>query len=135
MFVWRLDQALKESNWPWNWKTMCFIPLSHWVPWVMIRRILDISRFHSITCITWIILFVFVVSWQISMSWNLFSIKLRLKDKSSKATYSYTQSNWPTACANECSKVKVYGFVEPLKFIFVWVWISWFTWIIHCSDK
>lgn len=32
-------------------------------------------------------------------------------------TYNYTQSNWPTAGVNECSKVKVYGLIEPLNFI------------------
>ena len=56
-----------------------------WLTWIMICRILDISRYHSISCITHITLFQNL--WQISFafaSWNKLLIKLTLANKSSK---------------------------------------------------
>ena len=37
------------------------------------------------------------------------------QDKSE--TYNYTQRNLPTACVNDCSKVKVHELFRPLKLI------------------
>ena len=95
-------------------KNPFFIPLD---TWIMIDRIVDNSRICFITCFTQNTLFSFDL-FQISFDYtssNL-SIKLVWNYKSSKPNLkpitNYTQSNVPTVCVDDCSKVKVHELVR-----------------------
>ena len=98
-----------------------------WMTKIMVGKILGSSRSCSITCITQITLFLFVLL-QISfgyISWNLLSKKLTRSHKSRKiylTSLIYTQWNLATTCVNDCSKAKSES-----------AWMAQITNIVHCS--